>query len=111
MEKISIIGHSSGADIALAFGALYPENTKMIIDLDDRKPKFEPQEISVEFLKFLKSFKNAEDRNQKKFEKSFTLEELSQKYAAATNFSVTEQVAPYILKRSILKCENSENFI
>jgi pimeloyl-ACP methyl ester carboxylesterase len=110
VEKLSIIAHSALASTALAFGALFPENIKVIVDLDGRIPFSEPHEISVEFLKFLKRFKQAEERNQLKFKISFTLDELSEKYSAATSGSVTKDVAPYILKRSIQKCENSEKF-
>lgn len=110
IDEISIMGHSSGATLSLLYGILFPENIKMIVDLDGRKPSPEPQEISVEFLKFMKKFYQAEYRNQKKFEKTFALEELSQRYAAATGGSVTKEVAPYILNRSLTKCEKSGNF-
>lgn len=106
IDKISIIGHSSGANIALTYGAIFPERIKMIVDIDARVPPvFEPSKIDANFLEYLERFYRAEKLNQLKFTKSFTIEELSEKYCTTSFGSITKEFAPYILKRSTLKSE------
>lgn len=82
----------------------------MIIDLDDRKPTPEPQEVSTEFLNFVRKFYKAEEGNFENYKKSFTFGELCERYEKATGGSISKEIAPFLLKRQIIKSENSEKF-
>ncbi|KAG5672035.1 hypothetical protein PVAND_002197 [Polypedilum vanderplanki] len=106
-DKISLIGHSMGSQIAFVFASIFPSKVDFVIGIDALKPAIhDPVLVSQILEDRIENFMIADKRNQEKSEPpAYAIEEMIEKLVDATGGSVTKDSAQYLLKRNIKRSE------
>ncbi|XP_058447440.1 probable serine hydrolase [Malaya genurostris] len=102
-DKISIMGHSMGAQIGFVFTALFPGKVEFLIQIDALKPlSYYPKHLPNYGAIMVTKFIEADVRNRELSEPpSYTYEEMIEKLHEATFESLSKETCPYILQRNI----------
>lgn len=102
-DKISLMGHSMGSKICFVFASVFPHKTDMVIGIDALKPSvYNPVAVANMLCDRVENFIIADKRNQEKSEPpAYFIEEMVEKMVEGTHGSVTQDAAPYLLKRNI----------
>lgn len=106
-DKISIIGHSLGSILAFLQASVFPSKVDLMIGIDALKPMvFDPVIAASIIEERVEDFILADQRNQMKSEPpAYPLDEIIEKWCAATKGSVTKECAHFLMRRNLKKSD------
>jgi pimeloyl-ACP methyl ester carboxylesterase len=102
-NKLSLIAHSMGAQVAFIYTAIFPERVDIVVNIEGMKPyNYAFSTVIRELEDSLENFLAADLRNNSKSEPpSYTIDEMVERMFVGSFESVTRENIPYLLKRSI----------
>lgn len=102
-DKLSIIGHSMGAQVAFVYAGIFPSRIDFMINIDNFKPLNRDTKHLMRSLEdSLENFIKADSRNQDNSEPpAYSVDEMVERLHQGSFKSVSRECAPYLLKRSI----------
>jgi len=110
-SKISILGHSMGANIGLLYGSIYPQGIERLILLDLIKPIVLPlpwhTQVTAEAIEM---FLRLEKKKQKGKQKSYQMEELVSRYVNANQGTISNESAKILMERGSEVVENGYGY-
>lgn len=103
-DKLSIIGHSMGANVIFMYAAIFPQKIDMIISIEGLKPfSRSPSSLIATIRNSLENFMIADQRNINNSEPpTHTFDEMVERVHKSMNGSITKECAPYILRRNTM---------
>jgi len=110
-SKISILGHSMGANIGLLYGSIYPTAIERLLLLDLIKPVVLPLAWHTKnTAEAMEMFLALEKKKLKGKQRSYEMEELVARYVDAVQGKITVESAKILMERGTQVVENGYGY-